>query len=155
MEYSATLEMIKERRYIEEELWDQLRIIYGRVDAVRRNINESLATDDRLWRQCGIMEFRSPCRFLDPTDMENSTPPKWIQWISREANELCNELTLVIDQGMNETLLEFQPIPKDVEPEGEQQQDLMGFKTPWPDNAIENRREEANSPQRELWQPHH
>ena len=35
MEYSATLEMIKERRYIEEELWDQLRIIYRRVDAVR------------------------------------------------------------------------------------------------------------------------
>ena len=35
MEYSATLEMIKERRYIADELWDQLRIVYGRVDAVR------------------------------------------------------------------------------------------------------------------------
>ena len=101
------------------------------------------------------MEFRSPYRFPDPTEMENSTPPMWIQWISREVNELCNELTLVIDQGMNETLLEFRPIPKDVEPEGEQQQDLMGFKTPWPDNAIENRGEEGNSPQRELRQPHH
>ena len=56
---------------------------------------------------------------------------------------------------MNETLLEFQPIPKDVEPEGEQQQDLMGFKTPWPGNAIENRGEEGNSPQRKLQQPHH
>ena len=76
------------------------------------------------------MEYRSPDRFLDPTEMENSTPPMWIQWISREANELCNELTLVIDQGMNETLLEFRPIPKDVEPEGEQEQDLMGFETP-------------------------
>ena len=71
--------------------------------------------------------------------MENSTPPTWIQWISREANKLCNELTLVIDQGMNETLLEFRLIPKDVEPEGEQQQDLMGFETLRPDNAIENR----------------
>ena len=107
MEYSATLEMIKERRYIEEELWDRLRIIYGRVDAVRRNIDESLATDDRLRRQCSIMEFRSPYRFPDLTEMENSTPPMWIQWISREVNELCNELTLVIDQGRNETLLEF------------------------------------------------
>ena len=56
---------------------------------------------------------------------------------------------------MNETLLEFRPIPKDVEPEGEQQQDLMGFETPQPDNAIENRGEEGNSPQRELQQPHH
>ena len=155
MEYSTTLEMIKERRYIEEELWDRLRIIYGRVDAVRQNIDKSLATDDRLWRQHGIMEFRSPYRFPDLTEMENSTPPTWIQWIRREANELCNKLTLVIDQGMNETLLEFRPIPKDVEPEGEQQQDLMGFKTPWPDNAIENRGEEGNSPQRELRQPHH
>ena len=107
MEYSTTLEMIKERRYIEEELWDQLRIIYGRVDAVRQNIDESLATDDILRRQRGIMEFSSPYRFLDPTEMENSTPPTWIQWISREVNKLCNELTLVIDQGMNETLLEF------------------------------------------------
>ena len=107
MEYSATLEMIRERRYIEEELWDRLRIIYGRKDVVRQNIDESLATDDRLRRQCGIMEFRSPYRFPDLTEMENSTPPTWIQWISREANELCNELTLAIDQGINETLLEF------------------------------------------------
>ena len=35
MEFSATLEMIKERRYRMEELWDRLRIIYRRVDAVR------------------------------------------------------------------------------------------------------------------------
>ena len=53
------------------------------------------------------MEFRSPYRFPDLTEMENSTPPMWIQWISREANELCNELTLIIDQGMNEMLSEF------------------------------------------------
>ena len=46
MEYSATLEIIKERRYVADELWDRLRIIYGRVDAVRRNIDESLATDN-------------------------------------------------------------------------------------------------------------
>ena len=30
MEFSATLEMIKERRYQTEELWDRLKIIYGR-----------------------------------------------------------------------------------------------------------------------------
>ena len=29
MEYSATLEMIKERRYVVDELWDKLRIVYG------------------------------------------------------------------------------------------------------------------------------
>ena len=51
MKFSATLEMIKERRYRMEELWDRLRIVYGRVDAVRRNIDERLATDDRLRRQ--------------------------------------------------------------------------------------------------------
>ena len=43
--------MIKERKYRMEELWDRLRIIYGRVDVVRRNIDESLATDDHLRRQ--------------------------------------------------------------------------------------------------------
>ena len=51
MEFSATLEIIKERRYRMEELWNRLRIVYGRVDVVRRNIDESLATDDRLRRQ--------------------------------------------------------------------------------------------------------
>ena len=56
MEYSATLEMVKERRYVVDKLWDRLRIVYGRVNAVRRNIDESLATDDRLRRQRGMME---------------------------------------------------------------------------------------------------
>ena len=50
-------------------------------------------------------------------------PPTWIQWISREVNELCNELTLIIDQETNETLSEFCPIPEDVELEGEVQPD--------------------------------
>ena len=29
MEYSATLKMIKERRYVTDDLWDRLRIVYG------------------------------------------------------------------------------------------------------------------------------
>ena len=70
MEYSATLEMIKERRFIVDELWDRLRIVYGRVDVVRQNIDQSLSTDNQLHRQCGMMEFRSPYRFLDLTEME-------------------------------------------------------------------------------------
>ena len=46
-----TMEIIKEKSYRTEELWDRLRIMYGRVDVVRRNIDESLTTDDRLRRQ--------------------------------------------------------------------------------------------------------
>ena len=83
------------------------------------------------------MEFRRPYRFPDPTEMENSTPPMWIQWISREANELCNELTLMIDQETNQTLSEFQPIPEDVEPEGEVQPDLTGFEMPQTTKEVE------------------
>ena len=98
MEFSSMLEMIKERRYRMAELLDRLRIIYERVDVVRQNIDDSLATDDCLRRQRGMTEFRSLYRFPDPAEMENSTPPMWIQWISREANELCNELTSMIDQ---------------------------------------------------------
>ena len=150
MEYSATLEMVKERRYMADMLWDRLRIVYGRVDAVRRNIDESLAKDDRLCRQHGMMEFRSPYRFPDLTEMENSMPPTWIQWISREANELCNELTQVIGQEMNEMLSEFRPIPEDVELKGEAQLDLMGFETPQPGNEVGVWGEEGNSPQQGL-----
>ena len=100
-----------------------------------------------------MMEFRSPYRFPDPAEMENSMLPMWIQWISREANELCNELTLMIDQETNETLLEFQPIPEDVEPEGGVQPDLMGFEMLQKTKEMENRGKEGNSPQEELHEP--
>ena len=96
------------------------------------------------------MEFRSLYRFPDLTEMENSMLPTWIQWISREVNELCNNLTQVIDQETNETVSEFRPIPEDVEPEGETQPDLMGFKTPWPGNEVGVQGEEGNSPQQGL-----
>ena len=76
--------------------------------------------------------------------------PTWIQWISREENELCNELTLIIDQEKNETLSEFQPIPEDIEPEGEVQPDLMGFEMLQTTKEVENRGEEGNSPKEGL-----
>ena len=95
------------------------------------------------------MEFRSPYKFPDPTEMENSMPPTWIQWISREANEL----TLIIDQEMNETLSAFRPIPEDIEPEGEVQPDLMGFEMLQTTKEVENRGEEGNSPQEGLQEP--
>ena len=152
MEYSAMLEMVKERRYLTDDLWHRLRIIYGRVDEVRRNIDGSLATDDRLRRQRGMTEFRIPYRFPDLMEMENSMPLMWIQWISREANELCNELTLIIDQEMNEILSEFRPILEDIEPERENQPDLMGFETPWPGNENGVPGEEGNSPQQGLYE---
>ena len=34
MEYSTTFEMVKERRYVVDKLWDRLQIVYGRVGAV-------------------------------------------------------------------------------------------------------------------------
>ena len=147
MEYSATLEMEKERRYVVDELWDRLRIVYGRVDAVRRNIDESLAIDDQLCRQCGMIEFRSPYRFPDRTEMGNLTPPTWIQWISRETNDLWNELIQAIDQEMNKTLPEFRLIPEDKEPEEVAQPNLMGFKTLLAGNEVGVQEKEGNSPQ--------
>ena len=99
-----------------------------------------------------MMELRRPYRFPDLTEMENSMPPTWIQWMSREANEFCNEITQMIDQETNETLSEFRPIPEDVEPEGENQPDLMGFKTPRPGNRVGVWGEEGNSPQEGLYE---
>ena len=97
-----------------------------------------------------MMEFRSPYRLPNLTEMENSMPPTWIQWISREVKELCNELTQVFDQETNETLSEFRLIPEDVEWEGEAQSDLMGFETPQPGKEVGVRGEESNSPQQGL-----
>ena len=99
-----------------------------------------------------MMEFRSPYRFPDLMEMENSMPPTWIKRISREANKFCNSLTQVIDQETNKTLSEFRPILEDVEPEGENQPDLMGFETTWPGNEVGVWGEEGNSPQQGLYE---
>ena len=48
---------------------------------------------------------------------------------------------------MSETLPEFRPIPEDIEPEGENQPDLMGFETPQPGNEVGVQGEEGGSPQ--------
>ena len=77
-----------------------------------------------------MVNYRSPYQFPDPVEMGNSTPPTWIQWISREANELGNELTPAIDKEANEMLSDFRPIPECEEPEEKEQQNLMGFETP-------------------------
>ena len=77
-----------------------------------------------------MINYRSPYQFPDPTEMGNSAPPTWIQWISREANELWHKLTQAIDQEVNETLAEFRPIPEYKEPEDAELQNLIGFETP-------------------------
>ena len=89
MEYSSMLEMEKERRYVVDKLWDRLRIIYGRADAVQRNVDESLAKDDQLHRQCGMIELRSLYRFPDPTEMGNSAPPHILGWKRRPFTPGC------------------------------------------------------------------
>ena len=143
MEYSSTLEMQKEKRYDSDELWSRLRIVFGRANTVKEKIDASLAKDDDLRRRKGLTNFRSPYRFPDPAEMHNSTPQTWIQWISREANELCNELTEVMDQKANETTIEFRPIPVDEEADENVNQDnnLMQFETPRlsPQNEVEER----------------
>ena len=83
-----------------------------------------------------MTKFRSPYRFPDPTEMGNSTPPTWIQWMSREANDLFNELTQAMDQEMNKTLIKFRPIPEDKEPEQVDQLNLIGFETPQAGNEV-------------------
>ena len=90
-----------------------------------------------------MIELRSPYRFPHPTEMGNSTPPTWNQWISREANDLCNKLTQVIDQEINETLSEFRPILGDEEPEEVTQPNLMGFEMPQARNEVGVRGEEG------------
>ena len=107
MECSATLEMVKERRYVVGELWDRLRIVYGRVDVVRRNINESLATDDRLCRQCGMMEFTKSIQ-ISRSDGNGELNATYVDPVDQQRGKLlCNKLTLIIDQEMNEMLSEF------------------------------------------------
>ena len=57
----------------------------------------------------------------------------------------------MIDQKTNKTLSEFRLILEDVEPQGENQPDLMGFETPRPGNKVRVWGEEGNSFQQGLY----
>ena len=81
-----------------ERLNQRLRIVFGKAEAIRRNIDTSLMQDDYHRRRRNMRTLGVPTRFPDPKHMDNSPTNKWIHWINTEAEKLQAEISEEIKQ---------------------------------------------------------
>ena len=84
--------LITRGEYDEDQLKQRLRTVYGRADAIKRNIDTSLTQDDVHRRKRNMRALGLPTRFPDPSRMGNSPTNKWINWINVEATRLQEEI---------------------------------------------------------------
>ena len=92
LEYGATNMLITRGEYDEDQLKQRLRTVYGRAEAIKRNIDTSLTQDDFHRRKRNMRALGLPTRFPDPSRMDNSPTNKWINWINIEATRLQEEI---------------------------------------------------------------
>ena len=92
LEYGATKIMAGKGQYDIDRLNQRLRIVFGKAEAIRRNIDTSLMQDDYHRRRRNMRSLGVPTRFPEPRHMENSPTNKWIHWINIEAEKLQTEI---------------------------------------------------------------
>ena len=92
LEYGATKIMAGKGHYDIDRLNQRLRIVFGKAEAIRRNIDTSLMQDDYHRRRRNMRTLGVPTRFPEPNHMENSPTNKWIHWINTEAEKLQTEI---------------------------------------------------------------
>ena len=86
LEYGQTEAMLKEGIYNEGKVQQRLLAVFGRVDAIKRRIDEALETDDMQRRKRDMRVLPLPRNFPEPQSMGQSPIPTRIRWI-REASE--------------------------------------------------------------------
>ena len=92
LEYGQTEAMLDEGIYDESDLHMRLRAVFGRVDLIRRRIDEALGNHDRHRRKRDMRTLASPRNFLQPQSMGQSSIPTWIKWIREESEQIVKEL---------------------------------------------------------------
>ena len=92
LEYGATKIMAGKGHYDIDRLNQRLRIVFGKAEAIRRNIDTSLMQDDYHRRRRNMRTLRVPTQFPEPNHIENSPTNKWIHWINTEAEKLQTEI---------------------------------------------------------------
>ena len=92
LEYGATKIMAGKGQYDIDRLNQRLRIVFGKAEAIKRNIDTSLMQDDYHRRRRNMRSLGVPTRFPEPNHMENSPTNKWIHWINIEAEKLQAEI---------------------------------------------------------------
>ena len=91
-EYAETQRMLSGNKYRQEDLLVRLRVIFGRVDRVRNQIDQALQHDDAHRRRRDMRFLLLPNRFPRPESMSQGDVTVWTNWIREETTAIMNQL---------------------------------------------------------------
>ena len=91
-EYGNTTLWNLEKRAPIHQLTQQLQIVFGRVNAVRKAVDEVIENDDEIRRKKCMHYLKPPKRFPVPEDMESEETATWINWIHMETQTMLEDL---------------------------------------------------------------
>ena len=91
-EYGNTKLWTLERKAPIHKLTQRLQIVFGRVDTVRKAVDEVIEHDDEIRRKKCMRYLRPPKRFLIPEDMQGEETATWINWIHMETHAMLEDL---------------------------------------------------------------
>ena len=91
-EYGNTTLWNLEKRAPIHKLTQWLQIVFGRVNAVRKAVDEAIENDDKIRRKKCMHYLKPPKRFPVPEDMENEETATWINWIHMETQAMLEDL---------------------------------------------------------------
>ena len=91
-EYSNTTLWSLENLVPLHKLTQCLQIVFGRVDAVRKAVDEVIENDDEIRRKKCMRYLKPPKRFPVLEDMESEETATWINWIHVETQALLEDL---------------------------------------------------------------
>ena len=74
------------------KLMQCLQVMFDRVDAVRKAVDEVTENDDEIRRKKCMRYLKPPKRFSRPEDMESEETATWINWIHMETQALLEDL---------------------------------------------------------------
>ena len=92
LEYGQTEAMLKEGIYDEVEVQQRLCGVFGRVDTIRRRIDDASENDDMHRRRRDMYVLPLPKNFPEPQSMRQSPVPAWIRWMREESEKLVSDL---------------------------------------------------------------
>ena len=95
-EYNNTRLWKLEDKVPPENLTQRLRIVFGRVNAVREAIDKALQKDNEIRRRTNMRYLEIPTRFPTPDTMHVHEPIRWMAWMQEETQKLI--------EGINEEI---------------------------------------------------
>ena len=91
MEYGNTKLWNLEGKALLHKLAQRLQIVFGRVDAVRKAVDEVIEHDDEIRRKKCMHYLRPPKRFPIPESMQDEETATWIHMVTHTMLEDLNE----------------------------------------------------------------